>query len=144
MLISKTGYYILKVALFFAFGSKESVSIKNLSRRLGISEKVLEQILLLLKNKGILASKRGPKGGYWLISDISDRTVLEVLNMSGRKLDVMPLDPGRKGKVLDEIIEGIHAEIERNTSEYLKGLKMKDLLALVKEKVTKKGLSYTI
>ena len=88
MLIRRSGYYLLKAVLFFAFSKKESFSTKELSKRMGITEKVLEQVLLLLKNKGILASKRGPQGGYRLCCDVSGLTVMDILDMTGKPLDV--------------------------------------------------------
>jgi len=144
MLIGKTSYYILKVVLFFAFSKRNSFSIRDIAKRVGISEKVLEQVLLLLKNKGVLSSKRGPRGGYSLLVDLSEYTLLEVLYMSGRKLDVMPMDMGRKGKVIDEIIEDINLDVEVKIVEKFENIKIKDLLLSIREKVTENGLSYTI
>ncbi|MDP8257915.1 MAG: Rrf2 family transcriptional regulator [Candidatus Aadella gelida] len=144
MLIGKTGYYILKIVLFFSFGKRDSFSIKEISGRLNISEKVLEQVLLLLKNKGILTSKRGPNGGYRLLADVSESTLLDILYMSGKKLDIMPLNTETRRKVIDEIIEDINMDMEEKISQEFKDIKIKDLLLSVKEKVNEKGLSYTI
>ncbi|MFH1836781.1 MAG: Rrf2 family transcriptional regulator [Candidatus Omnitrophota bacterium] len=144
MLVGKTSYYVLKVVLFFAFSKRDSFSIKEISKRLEVSEKILEQVLLLLKNKGILASKRGPQGGYWLIADISECTLLDVMYMSGRKFDIMPINVEVKENIIGEIVEDITLDLEKKIVEEFKKIKIKDILFSIKKKVTKKGLSYTI
>ena len=44
--------------------SKGLVKIQDISKRKKIPKKYLEQILLFLKRRGYLRSKRGVKGGY--------------------------------------------------------------------------------
>ena len=43
--------------------------IKDISKRQQISPRYLEQIFQKLKKAGILGSKRGPSGGYFLLRD---------------------------------------------------------------------------
>jgi len=143
MIISKQGYYLLKVVLLFAFSNKGSFSTKEISRRLEISEKILEQVLLNLKNEGLLSSKRGPNGGYTLIKDVSEMTVMDVIDLTGKKLSVIPVDVG-KNKIIDEIIKGISSDIKKSINEKVTKLKMRDLVTQMKKKITKKDLSYTI
>lgn len=144
MLITKKGYYFIKVVLFFAFSKKESFPIKEISKRLDVSEKILEQVLLSLKNMGMLSSKRGPQGGYWLSSDISNLTVMDLLDMAGKKLTVIPVDLGVKPKAIDAVLGELTEEMEEDLVLRLRKLKVKDLVSSMKEKVTKKGLSYMI
>ncbi|MFC1479868.1 RrF2 family transcriptional regulator [Candidatus Omnitrophota bacterium] len=144
MLVNKKGYYVLKVVLFFAFSKKESFSSKELSERLEISGKVIEQVLLFLKNKGILSSKRGPQGGYRLLVDVSAMTVMDIIVMTGTNLDVLPIESSRKKKVIDGILAGLEREVVDGITLKLNKVKIKDLVSIMKEKVTKKGLSYMI
>ena len=144
MLIGKKGYYYLKVILFFAFSRKESFAIKELSKRLAISEKVLEQVLLSLKNKGILASKRGPQGGYRLSKDVSDLTVMDIVEMTDKKLAVLPIDPTAKKNVLEDVLTGIELEVKDQLTARFKELKVKDLVTEMKEKIAEAELSYMI
>lgn len=144
MLIGKKEYYFLKVLLFFAFSKKESFPIKEISKRLDISEKVLEQVLLSLKNRGILSSKRGPRGGYRLLADVSGMTVMDILEMTGKKPGILPVDTGRKRKVIDTVLGDLAKDMESEITAKFKKLKLKDMVGLMKEKVTEKGLSYSI
>ena len=144
MLVTKKGYYLIKVILFFAFSKKESISIRELSERLGISDKILEQVLLSLKNRGILSSKRGPNGGYWLSSDISGLTVMDILEMSEKKLAIIPIEAEVRGKVIDAVLGDLTLEMEKDVMLRFQELKVKDMVGFMKEKVTEKGFSYMI
>ncbi|HSH70526.1 MAG TPA: Rrf2 family transcriptional regulator, partial [Deferrisomatales bacterium] len=48
--------------------------IKDISDRQRISPRYLEQIFQKLKKAGILGSKRGPKGGYFLLKEPKEIT----------------------------------------------------------------------
>ena len=71
MRLSKRGEYGLRAMIMLA-GTSETdtplpmVQIKEISQREQISAKFLEQILLTLKNAGLLHSKMGVGGGYYL------------------------------------------------------------------------------
>ena len=54
------------------------VQIKDISGRQRISPRYLEQIFQKLKKAGILGSKRGPKGGYFLLKEPKDITVYDI------------------------------------------------------------------
>ena len=70
MRLSKRGEYGLRAMIALADMQKQNpsalVQIKELSARENISTKFLEQILLTLKNAGMLHSKMGVGGGYYL------------------------------------------------------------------------------
>ena len=59
--------YALKTLLELALNyEKQLVTIPDLSKRLDIPRKFLEQVLLDLKRGGFADSKRGKEGGYYL------------------------------------------------------------------------------
>jgi len=70
MRLSKRGEYGLRAAIHLANAQKYSpdvmVQIKDISIEEKIPTKYLEQILLALKNAGLLHSKMGVGGGYYL------------------------------------------------------------------------------
>ena len=70
MRLSKRGEYGLRAAIHLANTQKYSpevlVQIKDISVQEKIPTKYLEQILLALKNAGLLHSKMGLGGGYYL------------------------------------------------------------------------------
>lgn len=70
MRLSKRGEYGLRAMINLANAQKDSpgsmVQIKDISAQEKIPTKYLEQILLALKNAGLLNSKMGIGGGYYL------------------------------------------------------------------------------
>ena len=68
MRLSKRGEYGLRAMLDLATWESHSgaVQIKDIAERENIPAKFLEQILLTLKNAGLLNSKMGVGGGYYL------------------------------------------------------------------------------
>jgi len=73
MRLSKRGEYGLRAAIHLANAQKHSpdamVQIKDISVQEKIPTKYLEQILLALKNAGLLQSKMGIGGGYYLAKE---------------------------------------------------------------------------
>ena len=73
-MISKKTKYALKAAIYLAREyEKGPILIADLARDEKIPKKFLELILLSMKNNGILMSKKGKSGGYYLAK--SPRTV---------------------------------------------------------------------
>ena len=71
MRLSKRGEYGLRAMIALAEPAEKTdapqmMQIKEISMREQISVKFLEQILLTLKNAGLLHSKMGVGGGYYL------------------------------------------------------------------------------
>ncbi len=87
MRLSKRGEYGLRAMILMAAptedGHPRTVQIKEISQREKIPAKFLEQILLALKNAGLLHSKMGVGGGYYLArpaKDISFGQIIRVLD----------------------------------------------------------------
>jgi len=80
MRLSKRGEYGLRAMIALAEpdedgNSPRMMQIKEIAKRENISAKFLEQILLALKNDGILHSKMGIGGGYYLAKPAKDLTL---------------------------------------------------------------------
>jgi Rrf2 family protein len=74
-MLSKRAKYALKALIVLAAEPPgKPVRIEDLARRERIPQKFLESILLDLKHHGILQSKKGKGGGYFLVRD--PKTVL--------------------------------------------------------------------
>ena len=65
-MISKKTYYALKAVIYLAKQPDYFDFVSEICRKEQLPKKFLEAILLELKNKGILLSKRGKHGGYRL------------------------------------------------------------------------------
>ena len=76
MKISTKGRYAVRLMLDLAMhNTGEAVSIKDISKRQGVSDKYLEQIISVLNKAGYVRSIRGAQGGYMLRKDPKDYTV---------------------------------------------------------------------
>ncbi len=85
MRLSKRGEYGLRAMIFLAEAQMESpnviVQIKDISERDKIPAKFLEQILLSLKNAGLVHSKMGIGGGYYLGRPPSEVTLGHIIRV---------------------------------------------------------------
>ena len=86
MRLSKRGEYGLRAMIALAEPAEKNdapqmMQIKDISLRENISVKFLEQILLTLKNAGLLHSKMGVGGGYYLARSASEITLGQIFRV---------------------------------------------------------------
>jgi len=86
MRLSKRGEYGLRAMITLAEPAKKGdfpamLQIREISQREQISPKFLEQILLTLKNAGLLHSKMGVGGGYYLSRPASEITLGQIFRI---------------------------------------------------------------
>lgn len=90
-MLTKKTKYALKALLALARECEgEPVGIAELADREGIPKKFLELILLELKNLGIVQSKKGKGGGYYLSQAPSDVTLGQVVRVLDGPLAPVP------------------------------------------------------
>lgn len=82
MKLSTKGEYATRAVLYLSqrYGG-EVVQIHEIARHEKIPIKYLEQLLLTLKNAGVLRSKKGVKGGYYLARSPEEITLGEVVRI---------------------------------------------------------------
>lgn len=86
MRLSKRGEYGLRAMIALAEPAEKGdapqmMQIKEISKREQISPKFLEQILLTLKNAGLLHSKMGVGGGYYLARSANEITLGQIFRV---------------------------------------------------------------
>jgi Rrf2 family protein len=90
----------LMVALALNWGNGITL-LRDVSRREGISVKYLGQIIIPLKNSGLVTSQRGSRGGYALGRPPEEITVRDVVEAIEGRIRVAPCvtepDGGRAG-----------------------------------------------
>ncbi len=83
MKISTKGRYALRMMLDLALNEENGyVSIKEIAKRQGISDKYLEQIISTLNHAGYVKSVRGAGGGYKLTKKPSEYTVGMIMRLT--------------------------------------------------------------
>ncbi|MFZ5809036.1 MAG: RrF2 family transcriptional regulator [Chloroflexota bacterium] len=85
MRLSKRGEYGLRAMIDMAMWEAENgtrfVQIKEIAEREQIPPKFLEQILLSLKNAGLINSRMGVNGGYYLSKPASEITLGQIVRV---------------------------------------------------------------
>ena len=111
------------------------VLIADLSKREQIPRKFLELILLDLKKKGILRSKKGKGGGYLLSRAPATVSVGELVRALDGPLALLPCVSQtayrRCDECIDEMTCGIRSvmkEVRDRTAEILDGTTLEDLI----------------
>jgi Rrf2 family protein len=94
MRLSKKGEYAVRALVEIGFESHlrpgTLIQISTVAQRTNIPEKFLEQILLALRNGGVLRSKRGVEGGYSLAKPSDQITLGEVIRLLDGPLAPIP------------------------------------------------------
>lgn len=90
-MLSKKTKYGLKALTFLAKQeSKKPIQIAEISKSENISQKFLESILLSLRKTGMLGSKKGKGGGYYLIKEPSEILMTEVIRVLEGPIAMLP------------------------------------------------------
>lgn len=90
-MISKKSKYGLNALVHLAKKWGEGpVLISTIAEEENIPQKFLETILLDLKNAGILGSKKGKGGGYYLLKDPDEVNMAQVLRLFDGAIALLP------------------------------------------------------
>ncbi|MDR1182431.1 MAG: Rrf2 family transcriptional regulator [Bacteroidales bacterium] len=81
MLTQKTRYAMLAITKLAKEYGNGAVLISDIATSEKIPKRFLETILLELKKKGYLGSRLGKKGGYFLIKNPKEITLLEIIDL---------------------------------------------------------------
>jgi Rrf2 family protein len=83
MKLSTKGRYATRILLCVSrLQGDQPVPKKRISEQEGISTDYIEQIIVPLKNAGLVNSVRGLRGGFRLAKDAADITVFDILSAS--------------------------------------------------------------
>lgn len=90
MLSKKTRYAMKALVVLGKNFGKEPMQISRIAAEEQIPKKFLEQILLDLRNAGLLYSKKGAGGGYSLIKDPKEIFLVQILRITGGPIALLP------------------------------------------------------
>ncbi len=135
-MITKKTKYALKALASLAEGyeHKKPILISELAEKDRIPKKFLEMILLELKNKGILHSKKGKGGGYFLAKKPDEIELITVMRILEGPLAPLPCLSQTAHKKCDECDN----EVTCGIRSLMKGVYEAQLRAL--EKLTLQDL----
>ena len=115
--LSKKGRYAVRALFDIAFNNEgEPTQVKDIAERQSIPARFLEQIFQDLKRAGIVASKRGPQGGYSLARGaerISVGDVIRALEGAIVLTDEAGADKGPPSRrVIDTVFRDLSAQVQ--------------------------------
>lgn len=90
MISRKTKYGIKALTYICANAEKAPISTATIAEEENISHKFLESILLTLRKGGILASKKGQGGGYYLIQDPKKILMVDIIRILNDYIAMVP------------------------------------------------------
>jgi Rrf2 family iron-sulfur cluster assembly transcriptional regulator len=127
--LSKKMLFALEAVVDIAYNSRtEPVQSKEITRRQGIPQRYLEQVLQQMVHAGILKGVRGPRGGYRLAKERRRLTVGEIVrvvsalegNGDGKDAQVTSAMGTKVIKPLwDELLDDIMQRLDAMTIEDL-------------------------
>ena len=142
---TKTRYgtrLMLELGLYYEQGP---MFLKDIARMENISEKYLSQIVIPLKNAGLINSLRGARGGYILAkqpSQISMREVFEVLEGGLGLVDCVK-SPATCSRISKCVTRNLWDEMGKKMVQVLEGFTLADLVEQCRKKNTK-SIAYSI
>ncbi len=90
MLSKKTKYGIKALTYIAKKACEEPVSISEIAKSENISQKYLESILLSLKKAGVLSSKKGKQGGYYLLKPSNEIQMSKIIRTLEGPIAMLP------------------------------------------------------
>lgn len=130
----------------------QPVQVKDISKRQKISPRYLEQIFQRLKKTGVLKSKRGPNGGYYLTKMPKEITVGDILRATEGSLQLVFCTTAKKIKKCDLlercVTRSVWEETGKIMTKFLDSVTIQDLCkkgqSLGIERDIPHGLMYSI
>ena len=147
MKISTKGRYGLRILLDLAtHQNKGPVNLADISKRQGISEKYLWQVINLAKAAGLINSARGPKGGYTVAKPTDQITVLEIISaLEGPIILVDCLEKSEGCNRSDSCVtREVWAKIGDSMKKTMAGITLQELVKKQEAKESGQSLNYTI
>ena len=137
MLSKKTKYAVHALVRLAREYEKGPVLISDISDAERIPKKFLEAILLDLKNAGILNSKKGKGGGYYLIRSPKEVTMAEIFRLFDGPIALLPCVTykyyQRCDECTDEHICGIRKVIQEVRDQTVSILKNNTLASIIEK-----------
>lgn len=144
MLSKKTKYAMNALVYLARQYGKGPVLIGQIAKEQHIPQKFLEAILLDLKNAGILNSKKGRGGGYYLIREPEEVNMADVMRLFDGAIALLPCVTHRYYERCEECrdeatcgIRDVFQEVRNETVELLKRSTLSEIIA--REERMRKG-----
>ena len=131
-LTSKGRYAVMALADMARFKDNNPISLRDISLRQSISLLYLEQIFLKLKNKNIVKSIRGIKGGYILMRSPKQIKISEIFTALDENVKTIGCEKhskkGCNGRSFKCITHNLWDELDIHINTFFENKNLDDLI----------------
>lgn len=136
-MLSRKTKYAINALVFLARENKmrQPIQISKISESENIPRKFLEAILLDLKNAGILQSRQGKFGGYYLQKDPSEINMATVMRLFDGPIAMLPCLASNNYEQCEECIDeatcgirDVFSEVRLETLRILNNASLADIV----------------
>jgi Rrf2 family protein len=108
----------------------EAVLLKSIAQAEAVSEKYLGQLIIPLKNAGLLHAVRGAHGGYRLGRSPTDITIKEIVEVLEGRIALVECVPHSTycQRIDDCVAHRLWRELNERIKDFLQGITLRDLL----------------
>jgi Rrf2 family protein len=125
---AKTEYAIRAAIELAGVGSDESLTAHAIADAQQIPLRFLLNILADLRRVGLVESRRGPSGGWWLTRPATEITVADVVRaVDGPLTDIGPQRPGRTTDPTSESVSNLWVAVRSGIRSILEQTTIADL-----------------
>lgn len=117
MRLTKKGTYALNIVEFLAKNNHRPVSAQEVAEAYSLSPQYTSQIMAHLRDSRIITSRRGPGGGYFLVSLTTP--IVSVLESAGEVMGIMD-ESDQDGLLCKKVVDHYLGSIKK--------LKISDLI----------------
>ncbi len=126
--LSRKTLLALEAVLDVAYNARpDPVQSKDITKRQGIPQRYLEQVMQTLVHKNILKGVRGPKGGYTLARERRKITVGEVVRVVDQIDAEADTDPVSAADLGEKVVAPLWEETREAMLARLDAITMEDL-----------------
>ncbi len=130
--LSRKMLFALEAVVDIAYNARpEPVQSKEITRRQGIPQRYLEQVMQQLVHAGVLKGVRGPKGGYRLARERRRITVGEIIRVVGAIESAEEEDNGEGAPMTSDlgkkVVQPLWSELHDTIMAKLDSITVEDL-----------------
>ncbi len=131
-LTTKGRYAVMAMADLALFKDKGPTSLKDISLRQNISLAYLEQIFIKLKNRNLVSSVRGSKGGYILVTSPDEIKISNIISAVDEEVRMLNCKKeskkGCNNKSTKCITHNLWDQLDKHINNFFEKVKLQDLV----------------
>ena len=131
-LTNKGRYAVMAMADLALFKDNGPTSLSDISLRQNISLPYLEQIFIKLKNKNLVKSTRGAKGGYVLEKPANDIKISNIISAVDEEVKMLNCKKeskkGCNNKTTKCITHNLWDQLDQHINNFFEKVKLQDLV----------------